>query len=70
MASLGLEFDEDPYLGLIGVATIRELAEGLENHHVRRDRQAGWSWAEIAAVLDVSAQAVHKHAKRLRDHHA
>jgi hypothetical protein len=66
MASLGLERDEDPCLGVIGVAAIRELAEGLEEHHVSRARRAGWSWAEIGAVLEVSAQAAHtKHAKRL-----
>jgi hypothetical protein len=70
MASLGLELDEDPYPGLIGVAAMRALAEGLEEHHVSRARHAGWSWAEIAAVLDVSAQAAHKkHAKRLGDRH-
>jgi hypothetical protein len=67
MGSLGLEVDEDPYLGLIGVAAMREPPDGLEEHHVRRDRQAGWSWAEVGALLEVSAQAAHKkHAKRLR----
>jgi hypothetical protein len=35
---------------------------------VSRAREAGWSWAEVGAVLDVSAQATHKkHAKRLRE---
>jgi hypothetical protein len=68
IASLGLEVDEDPNLGLVGVAAMRELAEGLEEHHVRRARQAGRSWAEIGALLEVSAQAAHKkHAKRVRN---
>jgi hypothetical protein len=66
MASLGLEVDEDPYLGLIGVAAMRELAEGLEEHHVHRARRAGWSWAEIGALLKASPQTAHKKdAKRL-----
>jgi hypothetical protein len=40
----------------------------LEEHHVSRAREAGWSWAEVGVVLDVSAQAAHKkHAKRLRE---
>jgi hypothetical protein len=68
MASLGLETDEDPYLGLMGVVGLRTLADALEEHHVSRAREAGWSWAEVGAVLDVSAQAAHKkHAKRLRE---
>jgi hypothetical protein len=68
MASLGLETDEDPYLGLTGVAGLRTLAHALEEHHVSRARRAGWSWAEVGAALDVSAQAAHKkHAKRLRE---
>jgi hypothetical protein len=67
MASLGLETDEDPYLGLLGVVGLRTLADALEEHHIRGARNAGWSWAEVGAVLDVSAQAAHKkHAKRLR----
>jgi hypothetical protein len=67
MASLGLEIDEDPYLGLVGVVGLRTLADALEKHHVSRARRAGWSWAEIGAVLEVSLQAAHKkHAARLR----
>jgi hypothetical protein len=68
VASLGLETDEDPYLGLMGVIGLRSLADALEEHHVSQAREAGWSWAEVGAVLDVSAQAADKkHAKRLRE---
>jgi hypothetical protein len=66
MASLGLETDQDPYLGLMGVVGLHTLADALEEHRVSRAREAGWSWAEVGAVLDVSAQAAHKKdAKRL-----
>jgi hypothetical protein len=67
LASLGLETDEDPYLGLIGVVGLRILADALEEHHVKRARKAGWSWAEVGAVLEVSPQAAHKkHVQRRR----
>ena len=62
----GLAADEDPYLGLIGVVSLREMAEALEHYQVQRAREAGFTWAQIAAALGVSAQAVHKkHAARL-----
>jgi hypothetical protein len=68
MASLGLETDEDPYLGLMGVVGLRTLADALEEHHVSRARRAGWSWAAVGAVLEVSAQAAYKkQANRLRE---
>jgi hypothetical protein len=64
---MGIAFDDDPYLGLLGVGAMRDTAEVLEEHHVDRARAAGWTWAEIGAVLEVSPQAVHKkHAARLR----
>jgi hypothetical protein len=63
----GIAYDNDPWLGLVGVAAMRDTADVLEEHHVGRARAAGWTWAEIAAVLEVSPQAVHKrHARRLR----
>jgi hypothetical protein len=62
-----LETDEEPYLGLMGVVGLPTLADALEEHHVSRPREAGWSWAVVGTVLDVSAPAAHKkHAKRLR----
>lgn len=58
---------KDPAVGLKAVAALRHLAERLEALQVERARQQGWTWQEIALVLGVSRQAVHKkHAgKRL-----
>jgi hypothetical protein len=53
----------DPAVGLSAVRALRELADRLETLHVGHARDLGWSWQEIAAVLQVSRQAVHqKHA--------
>ena len=38
----------------------RRLVELLETSQVARARELGWSWREIADVLGVSRQAVHK----------
>jgi hypothetical protein len=57
----------DPRVGLRAVAALRQLLEQLEALQVDNARANGWSWQEIAAVLGVSRQAVHKkHAARLR----
>lgn len=50
----------DPAVGLGAVAALRRLAEELEPLHVKRAREAGWSWQAIAMLLQVSKQAVHK----------
>ncbi|NMR21235.1 hypothetical protein [Cellulomonas fimi] len=56
----------DPAVGLRAVAALRRLVEQLEDLQVRSAREQGWSWSDIAAVLGVSKQAVHKkHAGRL-----
>ena len=52
--------DADPRVGLRAVRALRRLLEHLEETQVRRARAAGWSWQEIAEVLGVSRQAVHK----------
>jgi DNA-directed RNA polymerase specialized sigma24 family protein len=52
--------DRDPRVGLCAVAALRRLVEQLERAQVRNARAAGWSYAEIAAELGVSRQAVHK----------
>ena len=58
--------DEDPELGLLGVVSLREVVGVCEEHQVARARIAGWTWAQIAAALEVSPQAVHqRHAARL-----
>lgn len=51
---------DDPLLGLQAAAQIRIGMERAEAVLVRRARNAGVTWAEIAAVLGVSKQAVHK----------
>ena len=51
---------EDPELGLRGVASLRALLEAVEELQVRRARELGWSWQQIAERLGVSKQAVHQ----------
>ena len=52
--------------GLRAVSALRRLLEKLEESQVASARGQGWSWQEIADVLGVSRQAVHKkHGKRL-----
>ena len=54
----------DPDVGLRAVAALRALTERLEILQVESARLAGWSWQEIADVLGVSRQAVHKKHRR------
>ena len=57
----------DPRVGLRAVSALRQLLEQLEALQVDNARAKGWSWQEIAEILGVSRQAVHKkHAARLR----
>ncbi|TDD18201.1 hypothetical protein E1218_26540 [Kribbella turkmenica] len=57
---------EDPAAGLAAVVALRRLADRLEDSQVEQAMRAGWSWADVAEVLGVTRQAVHKkHAKRL-----
>ena len=59
---------QDPREGLEAVVALRRLLEALEAAQVENAVLVGWSWAQIAALLGVSKQAVHKkHAKRLRE---
>jgi hypothetical protein len=51
---------QDPSVGLAAVASLRVLLESLEELQVENARRQGWSWQQIAAVLGVSKQAVHK----------
>ena len=50
----------DPAVGLAAVASLRALLESLEALQVGNARVQGWSWQQIAEVLGVSKQAVHK----------
>jgi len=55
----------DPTAGLRAVRSLRALADRLETLQVRRARELGWSWQDIADALGVSRQAVHqKHHRR------
>jgi hypothetical protein len=51
---------KDPTVGLRAVRSLRTLVEGLETLQVGNARQQGWTWEQIAQLLGVSRQAVHK----------
>ncbi|QDP98801.1 RNA polymerase subunit sigma-70 [Microlunatus elymi] len=51
---------ENPADGLRAVVALRALADQLELLHVERARAQGWSWQQIAGLLGISKQAVHK----------
>ena len=51
---------QDPARALQALAELRRELEREEDVVVARARVAGLSWAEIAACLGVSKQAVHK----------
>ena len=56
---------EDPDVGLRAVAALRDLSERLEILQVDNARKLGWSWPDIAKLLDVTRQTVHrKHGRR------
>ncbi len=66
-AGIQVQEPQDPREGLEAVVALRRLLEMLEASQVENAYVAGWSWAQIAEVLGVSKQAVHKkHAKRLK----
>lgn len=50
----------DPAEGLRAASALRRLAETLEQLQVVNARRQGWSWQDIAQILGVSRQAVHK----------
>lgn len=56
----GAAGSKDPAVGLRAVAALRTLLESLEALQVANARDAGWSWEQIAGVLGVTKQAVHK----------
>jgi hypothetical protein len=56
----------DPRIGLRAALALHRLADALESLQVSNARRLGWSWQEIADVLEVSKQAVHKkHSGRI-----
>ncbi len=67
LRNITVEEPRDPGEGLESVVALRRLTEMMEASQVENAFVAGWSWAEIAGVLGVSKQAVHKkHARRLK----
>ncbi len=51
---------KDPSVGLRAVRSLRVLVERLEALQVQNARNSGWTWEQIAQLLGVSRQAVHK----------
>ena len=51
---------KDPSVGLRAVRSLRVLVERLEALQVQNARDAGWTWEQIASLLGVTRQAVHK----------
>jgi DNA-directed RNA polymerase specialized sigma24 family protein len=50
----------DPAVGLKAVRALRALVERLETLQVENARDQGWTWEQIAQLLGVTRQAVHK----------
>ena len=50
----------DPAIGLKAVRSLRVLVERLEALQVGNARDQGWTWDQIAQLLGVTRQAVHK----------
>ena len=50
----------DPAVGLRAVRSLRGLVERLEALQVENAREQGWTWEQIASLLGVTRQAVHK----------
>jgi ATP-dependent Clp protease ATP-binding subunit ClpA len=56
-----------PETGLPAVRALKQEIEALERHHVASAISEGWSWARVAAALEVTKQAAHKrHAQAVR----
>ena len=51
---------QDPTIGLKAVRSLRVLVERLEALQVESARGQGWTWEQIAQLLGVTRQAVHK----------
>ena len=56
----------DPSVGLSAVRALRTLVERLEALQVDNAREQGWTWEQIAQLLGVTRQAVHKKYARGR----
>jgi predicted transcriptional regulator len=56
----------DPAVGLRAVRSLRALVERLEALQVDNARDQSWTWEQIAQLLGVTRQAVHKKYARGR----
>lgn len=52
--------DDDPRVSLRAAAELRREVERMQAQLVRKARNEGLSWTQIAAALGVSKQAVHR----------
>lgn len=52
--------DDDPQVSLRAAAELRREVERIQAQLVRKARNDGLSWTQIAAALGVSKQAVHR----------
>jgi DNA invertase Pin-like site-specific DNA recombinase len=52
--------DDDPQVSLRAAAELRREVERIQAQLVRKARNEGLSWTQIAAALGVSKQAVHR----------
>jgi predicted transcriptional regulator len=50
----------DPAVGLKAVRVLKALVDRLEALQVENARDEGWTWEQIAQLLGVTRQAVHK----------
>ncbi|WP_314177981.1 helix-turn-helix domain-containing protein [Streptomyces winkii] len=57
---------DDILEGLIAVRALRKLVEDIEALQVRRARDLGWAWGDIAEPLGISRQSAHKKHTRRR----
>ena len=51
---------EKPADAFAAVSSLRLLADQLERNAVKEAIAQGWTWAKIAAALDITKQAAHK----------
>lgn len=52
--------DDDPRVALRAAAALRHRVEQRQSELVRRARNQGLTWAEIASNLGITKQAVHR----------
>ncbi|OEV10173.1 RNA polymerase subunit sigma-70 [Streptomyces nanshensis] len=57
---------DDILEGLTAVRALRKLVEDIEALQVRRARDLGWAWGDIAEPLGISRQSAHKKHTRRR----